>query len=77
MYSDYINNHKKLSHNAKILSIGTLSKNITNEIDKCLSIHFNTIENAVEYIIGNVKDAKIFLKSSRSMKFERIIELLK
>ena len=73
----YINNHKLINQNAKIISIGTLSKNITNEIDRCLSLHFETIEEACEYISNNTSTAKIFLKASRSMKFERIIELLR
>ena len=72
----YINNHKNLKFNAKVISIGTLSKNITDEIDKCLSLHFNTVEAACEYISRDVKNTKIFLKASRSMKFEKIIELL-
>ena len=38
---------------------------------------FDTIEEVCEYISTNINNAKIFLKASRSMKFERIIELLK
>ena len=60
--------------NAKIITIGTLAKNIS---DNCNGIHFETIENSIPYIKNNVsKTAKIFLKASRSMKFEKIIELL-
>ena len=56
---------------AKILTIGNLSKNIAEP-------NFQTIEETVEYIKNNIsKTTKIFLKASRSMKFERIIELLK
>jgi len=56
---------------AKVLTIGNLSKNIAEP-------NFATIEDAVEYIKNNIqKSTKIFLKASRSMKFERIIELLK
>ena len=66
-----------MNQEAQILSIGELSVNITDEIDKCFSLHFNTIEDACNYIMSNIKGAKIFLKASRSMKFERIIELLK
>lgn len=59
---------------AKIISIGSLSKNIT---DECNGMHFETIDNAVDYIKTNIKKTtKIFLKASRSMKFEKIIELL-
>ena len=62
------------SPSAKIITIGTLSKNIS---DNCNGIHFETIENSIPYIKNNVsKTAKIFLKASRSMKFEKIIELL-
>ena len=61
----------------KILSIGILSKNITDEINKCTSKHFENKEDAVEYIKTNIsKDSEIFLKASRSMKFEQIIILL-
>lgn len=57
---------------AKVISIGTLSKNIT---DACKGIHFDDIETAVSYIKENVsKEDKIFLKASRSMQFERIID---
>lgn len=72
----YINNHKNLCPHARVISIGTLSKNITDEIDKCLSLHFNSIEEACEYVLTDVKNTKMFLKASRSMKFEKIIELL-
>ena len=57
--------------NARVLTVGNLSKNIAEP-------NFGTIEDVVEYIKKNVsKDTKIFLKASRSMKFERIIELLR
>ena len=56
---------------ARVLTVGNLSKNIAEP-------NFETVEDVVEYIKKNVsKDTKIFLKASRSMKFERIIELLK
>ncbi len=54
-----------------VITVGQLSKNIAG------STNFNTAEEASEYIRNNVsKNTKIFLKASRSMKFERIIELL-
>lgn len=57
-----------------VISIGDLSKNIT---DSCGGKHFDTIENAVAYVQKNItKDKKIFLKASRSMKFEQIIKEL-
>ena len=74
----YINSHKNLTDDIMVLSIGNLSENITNEIKKCYSKHFNNVEDSVEFIKDNVvKNRKIFLKASRSMKFERIIDELK
>lgn len=68
--------HKELgeyiqSKGMNVLTVGELSKNIPN------AQHFDTVEDVVVYIKNNIsKDKKIFLKASRSMKFERIIELL-
>lgn len=74
----YINSHKNLTDDIMVLSIGKLSKYITDEVKKCYSKHFGTVEDAVEFIRNNVmKHRKIFLKASRSMKFERVIEELK
>lgn len=74
---EYISNRKKLNKNAQIISIGNLSKNITDNIQACKTAHFNTIEEAVKYIHANIpQNTKIFLKASRSMKFEKIIENL-
>ena len=74
----YINNHKKLSPNTVVITIGSLSKNISDAIINCKSEHFEELEMAVKYIKSNVSaDYKLFLKASRSMKFERIIELIK
>ena len=74
----YINSHKNLTDDIMVLSIGNLTKYITDEVKKCYSKHFETIEDAVDFIKNNVmKQRKIFLKASRSMKFERIIEELK
>ena len=64
----------KKNPNAKVLTVGSLSKNIS---DACGGKHFNSVEDCVNYIKENVsKETKLFLKASRSMKFERIIELL-
>ena len=61
----------KKNPNAKVLTVGNLAKNIAE-------LNFTTVEEAVEYIKNNIpKESKLFLKASRSMKFERIIELLK
>ncbi len=71
---EYINNKANLNKNAKIISIGTLSKNITDEITNCEAHHFNTIEEGVNYIKNNITPPNtLFLKASRSMKFENII----
>lgn len=76
-FGEYINNHKKLNHKTTVITIGELSKNISNEIKNCESVHFENIEGAVDYIKQNIsKNTKIFLKASRSMKFERIIDSL-
>ena len=73
---EYISTKIK-NQNSMIISIGTLSKNITDAISTCNTKHFETIENSIEFIKTNVRtNSKIFLKASRSMKFERIIELL-
>ena len=72
---EYINN-KQLSQDTEIISIGTLSKNITDAVEKYKTGHFDTIEDAVLYIQKNVHTELIFLKASRSMKFEKIIEKL-
>lgn len=73
----YINKHPLLSPNAKILSIGNLSENITDEIDKCFSLHFNDIDDLVDYLLEDKdKTSKLFLKASRSMKLEQIIDFL-
>lgn len=60
----------KKNPNAKVITVGNLAKNISAN-------NFATIDEVVEYIKNNVsKSAKIFLKASRSMKFEQIIEKL-
>ena len=75
---EYINTHKNLKPEVAVLSVGNLSKYITDKITNCNSEHFDTIEGAVDYIEKHIPaDSKIFLKASRSMKFERIIEELK
>lgn len=60
--------------NAKIITIGNLSKNISEEVN---GIHFESIDEAVNYIKKNIPTtSKLFLKASRSMKFEQIIDEL-
>lgn len=61
----------KKNPSAKVITVGDLSKNIAEP-------NFHTTEDAVEYIKNNIsKNTKLFLKASRSMKFEQIIEMLK
>lgn len=75
---EYINSHKLLDKNAKILTIGKLSKEISAQIANCYSNHFDSIEEIIPYIKENIEQSStIFLKASRSMGFEKIIELLK
>lgn len=74
---EYINSHRNLKSGALILSVGELSKHITDEIKNCRSHHFSNLEEASGFIKKNIgHKTKIFLKASRSMKFERLIELL-
>lgn len=72
---EYIN-AKNLADNTEIISIGKLSKNITDAINKFRTKHFDTIEEAVLYIKENIHTELMFLKASRSMQFEKIIENL-
>ena len=74
----YINDKKNLSPDTKIISIGNLSKNITDSITKCETHHFDSIEDTIPYLRKSINpETTLFLKASRSMKFEKIIELLK
>jgi UDP-N-acetylmuramoyl-tripeptide--D-alanyl-D-alanine ligase len=75
---EYINSHKNLNPNSNIFSVGTLSKEITSQITNCNSKHFENKDSCIQYIKTNLpKGINIFLKASRSMKFEQIIEGLK
>ena len=71
-------NKKSLSKSAQVLSVGKLSKKITDEITNFKTEHFGTITEVCAYIKSSVDvESTIFLKASRSMKFEQIIEGLK
>ncbi len=71
----YING--KIPADSCVISIGRLSQNITGEIANCTAVHFDTIEQGVNYIKNNIdKSRTLFLKASRSMQFERIITML-
>ena len=75
---EYINKHKKLAPYTTVITIGELSKNISDAITNCEVIHFDNLEGAATFIKNNIKpEYKLFLKASRSMKFERIIDMLK
>ena len=75
---EYINKHKKLAPDTTVITIGELSKNISDAITNCEVIHFDNLEGAATFIKNNIKpEYKLFLKASRSMKFERIIDMLK
>ena len=47
---NYINNHKFLDKNTIVITVGNLSKNITEQINNCKSLNFENIELAVKYI---------------------------
>lgn len=71
---EYINNKQNLNKNAKIISIGALSKNITDVITNCETHHFDSIEEGIKFLKENITPpTTLFLKASRSMKFENII----
>ena len=59
----------------KLITVGNLSKEISNINDN--SINFNDNIKAAEYILKNIeKNSTVFLKASRSMKFEQIAEII-
>ena len=71
----YING--KIPADSCVISIGRLSQNITGEVVNCTAVHFDTIEQGVNYIKNNIdRSTTLFLKASRSMQFERIITML-
>ncbi len=66
--------------NAKYLVVGKLAENIGNELASSglFVKHFENNKQVSNYIINNVAvGTTIFLKASRSMKFEEIIEFVK
>lgn len=73
---EFINQKNK--QNAQILTVGTLSQSISNAITNCFTKHFKTNEDVARYILDNIEiGTTIFLKASRSMKFEEILAYLK
>ena len=73
----YINSKKSPDSKVTILSAGNLSKYITDMITNYPVRHFETLKDAAEYIKINInKNETLFLKASRSMKFENLITYL-
>ena len=73
---EFIN--KKNKSQPRILTVGELSKNISNEINVCFTKNFKTNEEVARYILANIDvGTTIFLKASRSMKLEEILMILK
>ena len=73
---EFIN--KKNKSTQQILTVGGLAKEISDEIKVCYTRNFETNEDVARYILDNIDvGTTIFLKASRSMKFEEILEILK
>ena len=73
----YINSKKSPNSKVTVLSAGNLSKYITDMITNYPARHFETLKDAAEYIKINInKNETLFLKASRSMKFENLITYL-
>lgn len=67
-----------LAQNTTILTVGNLAKNINLELEQFKSMHFTTNEDVADYLLKNKNVGNIlFLKASRSMKFEQIINQIK
>lgn len=56
----YINSHKNLRQDAEILSIGKLSKYITDGVTNCPAKHFETIEQAAAYLKTKIQKCSFF-----------------
>ncbi len=62
----------------QILTVGELAKEISDAVNVCFTKNFENNESAARYILDNIAvGTTIFLKASRSMKFEEILENLK
>ncbi|MCR5265158.1 MAG: UDP-N-acetylmuramoyl-tripeptide--D-alanyl-D-alanine ligase [Cyanobacteria bacterium RUI128] len=73
---EFIN--KKNKPTPKILTVGNLAKEISEEINVCFTRNFENNESVARYILDNIEiGTTIFLKASRSMKFEEILTYLK
>ena len=76
---EFINKKFDAKHCAiQILTVGNLAKEISDVVNVCFTKNFDTNENVSRYILDNVKiGTTIFLKASRSMKFEEILTFIK
>ena len=73
---EFIN--KKNKSVPKILTVGKLAKEISEVVNCCFAKNFEDNKNVARYILDNIEvGTTIFLKASRSMKFEEILENLK
>lgn len=64
--------------NTKFITVGNLSKNIANNLKNFYTQCVNTNKEASEILkSSNYQGSNVFLKASRSMKFEEIINYLK
>ena len=71
---------KKSKNNVKYLTVGNLAKYIGKELSEAgfFVKNFENNDEVSRYILDNVNvGCKIFLKASRSMKFEQILENLR
>lgn len=76
---EYLSDIPEVKH-AKVLTVGEFAKGIGEVLEKSAGFvkNFENNDNVSKYIIDNVKAGNtIFLKASRSMKFEDIIAKLK
>ena len=70
--------NKKNKPTPKILTVGNLAKEISNEVNVCFTKNFESNNSVARYILDNIEvGTPIFLKASRSMKLEEILEYLK
>ncbi|MBF0713980.1 UDP-N-acetylmuramoyl-tripeptide--D-alanyl-D-alanine ligase [Gemella sp. GH3] len=75
---EYISEH---SHNInKVITVGSLSKNINNSINNknIQTIHFNSNDEVANYLLNNkINNEALLFKASRGMKLENIIDKIK
>ena len=75
---EFINSKIKKGSDIKILTVGKLSKNISDKVKTCFTKNFNSNKDTACYILDNIEIGNtIFLKASRAMKLEEILTYLK